>query len=493
MTLKVWFHASIVITTFNRAALLRKTLESFVTQDFKDFEVIIVDDGTDIETPGLCEEDWPFSLKHFRLNRPRTTDALNQAMCVNFGVKQANSDIIILQNAECLHVGNVIGALVAAVTPGTVALCRVEHLSEDGTNLGVLPSHNFAEEGDALFFCGAIYKQWFYHLRGMDEDFIQPTGEDNDFSNRLKSIGLKFDYLQTTVQHQWHPPAGNMRPEAVAMSLELLTQKNKDMADGRIGARRNRNRQWGDLAIAPTSENRIVQSLWIGKFTTMERLCALSFLKNGHSFHLYTYGKVEGVPAGVVVRDANAILPEKVTRLFPSLQQAADFFRVALLLQRGGWWVDMDTVCLKPFDFTATYVFGASTVDSIIPNSPMKVPSNSPMMQYWFDFINRMGVMELSTLPFQSIGPDFLGRAVPKFGLKEFVQPRTVFDPIRWDRTSLLVDPNAKWDLTHSYAIHLCHAAWNNGHEAFAHAVSPQTDGNYPADCLYEQLKKLYL
>ena len=65
----------------------------------------------------------------------------------------------------------------------------------------------------------------------------------------------------------------------------------------------------------------IIQSLWIGdSLSVMERLSLSSFLKNGHEVHLYTYGGVKGVPAGVVVKDAAEIVPMSLSTItnFPS-------------------------------------------------------------------------------------------------------------------------------------------------------------------------------
>ncbi len=37
----------------------------------------------------------------------------------------------------------------------------------------------------------------------------------------------------------------------------------------------------------------------------------------------------------------------------------SNFFRYKLLLDRGGWWVDADTICLRPFDFREPFVFAS--------------------------------------------------------------------------------------------------------------------------------------
>jgi glycosyltransferase involved in cell wall biosynthesis len=47
---------SVIIPTFNRAALLRHALESVFQQEFRDFEVIVVDDGSTEDMGPLIEE-----------------------------------------------------------------------------------------------------------------------------------------------------------------------------------------------------------------------------------------------------------------------------------------------------------------------------------------------------------------------------------------------------------------------------------------------------
>ena len=109
--------------------------------------------------------------------------------------------------------------------------------------------------------------------------------------------------------------------------------------------------------------NEIIQGLWVGpELSVMEQLSVSSFLRHGHQYHLYVYDDVKNIPAGTVIKDGNEIL--SASRIFQYKQQASysgfsNFFRYKLLLERGGWWVDTDTVCLKPFDFSEEYVFSS--------------------------------------------------------------------------------------------------------------------------------------
>jgi len=108
--------------------------------------------------------------------------------------------------------------------------------------------------------------------------------------------------------------------------------------------------------------------LWVGaRLSPIERICARSFLHHGHEFHLYAYNDIAGVPAGVTVKDAASILPAREVFMHSIGTYAifSDWFRWALLYRRGGWWVDMDVVCLRPFLFDDALVFGGDK--NIVP------------------------------------------------------------------------------------------------------------------------------
>src|SRR5215469_7995685 len=106
-----------------------------------------------------------------------------------------------------------------------------------------------------------------------------------------------------------------------------------------------------------------VQAFWHGTWGTMESMCVKSHLRNGQEFHLYAYASellnmAKHSPLNFKIHDANEIVPKWKLELFPSTSIFSDFFRYALLAKNGGWYVDMDTICLKPFDdLTGDYIF----------------------------------------------------------------------------------------------------------------------------------------
>jgi glycosyltransferase involved in cell wall biosynthesis len=225
---------SVVMTTFNRPALLRNTLESIKRQQFDSLEVIVVDDGTDGETKGICES---FGVDYIKL---RTTTAYrNPAQPNNVGLRRAKGDVVILQNAECQHADpHAITKLYDAVTANNVVFAHVTGLKEDGSPDWIYCGK---EAPRPFFFCGAIKKSWITKLRGMDEDYPAGGYDDNDFADRLVKEGVTFLYSDIEVQHQWHP-----RPTISAeAAAAVYAQKTHAMATGGLGTARNLGREWG--------------------------------------------------------------------------------------------------------------------------------------------------------------------------------------------------------------------------------------------------------
>ena len=94
---------------------------------------------------------------------------------------------------------------------------------------------------------------------------------------------------------------------------------------------------------------RTVTSLWVGgELPLMSVLCIKSFLDHGHAFQLFSYRNYDNIPAGTLVRDARDILPEEAIfhDSHNSLAPFSDWFRMKFLSQEGGFWVDMDVICL---------------------------------------------------------------------------------------------------------------------------------------------------
>lgn len=139
--------------------------------------------------------------------------------------------------------------------------------------------------------------------------------------------------------------------------------------------------------------NIIIHGLWIGtKLSPIELMTLHSFVDKGHTFQLWVYNMLENkLPKGVVLKDANSIIPygQVFTKKTAdprlgigkgSFGTFSDLFRYKLLYEHGGWWVDMDIVCLRTFDFEEEYFFRAHPLLPMIGNI-IKCPPKSLLMK----------------------------------------------------------------------------------------------------------------
>ncbi|HVS83302.1 MAG TPA: glycosyltransferase [Pyrinomonadaceae bacterium] len=242
------------------------------------------------------------------------------------------------------------------------------------------------------------------------------------------------------------------------------------------------------MATDRRDRNKIIQGLWIGpELSVMEQLSVASFLRNGHEYHLYVYGEMKNVPDGCVIRDANEILPS--TRIFqyqryPSYAGFANFFRYKLLLDRGGWWADTDTICLKPFDFSEEYVFSSEISNGleVINSGILKAPVGSEVMAYAWAICQSK---QPENLVWGETGPRLMAEAVRKFSLEKYQQPHQVFCPISYADWRKVLEPDSHVSMNDSTcAIHLWNEMWRD--------AGQDKNAAYDPECLYERLKKRY-
>jgi len=238
-----------------------------------------------------------------------------------------------------------------------------------------------------------------------------------------------------------------------------------------------------------------VQSLWIGsKLSSMEKLCIQSFLEHGHEFHLYIYDQPDGVPARTRLCDANEIVPSSRIFFYSQHNSCAGFanmFRYKLLLERGGWWVDMDTVCLRTFSFSEPYVFSSESAavgrnedaGHCANTGIIRTPPGTELMRYCWDYCDRK---DNNALRWGDTGPRLFARAVGAYSLAHFVQQPHIFCPIPFYDWSRALVPGPEWKFSgETRAIHLWNEMWRRNNRL--------KDAIYDPGCLYERLKSRYL
>jgi mannosyltransferase OCH1-like enzyme len=195
---------------------------------------------------------------------------------------------------------------------------------------------------------------------------------------------------------------------------------------------------------------------------------------------------VKNIPVGTVIKEAHDILA--ALRIFqyrdrPSVAGFANFFRYKLLLERGGWWADLDTICLRPFEFSTQYVFASEIKEGLegVNNGIIKVPVGSSLMDY---LVGVCQGKDPNRLVWGETGPRLMSQAVKSHGLENYKQPYYVFCPLDYSDWHKVLEPYVAALPKEAYAIHLWNEMWR--------LANQDKSATYHPNCIYEQLKTRY-
>jgi len=241
-----------------------------------------------------------------------------------------------------------------------------------------------------------------------------------------------------------------------------------------------------------------IVSLWIGGgLGTIERLSLRSFVAQGHPVALYSYGEVGGLPAGVELRDAAAVLPETMAQANRyrngSYALFANLFRLELQRLGLGMWVDVDVVALRMVEVGGDFVVGRESdrflnnaVVALAPDSPVLADwiasTQSGRVPRWLAFHRAPGAylrqswgarITPAELPFGTFGPKAITALAARHGLTDSAQPEAVFYPLHPRQAERLYDPTLKLqDIVRpeTLTIHL----WNEKLGALKKTVPPE-------------------
>lgn len=105
------YKISIVMAYYNRKKQLMETLNGFEKMygNKYDFELIIVDDNSNEEN--RLEDivnNYSFYIHLIRISKEEKGERINPCIAYNKGFEEAKGEIIIIQNPECFHVGNIL-------------------------------------------------------------------------------------------------------------------------------------------------------------------------------------------------------------------------------------------------------------------------------------------------------------------------------------------------------------------------------------------------
>lgn len=236
------------MTYYNREPQLLNTLESIKNTEYKDFFIVIVDDGSrdDINLPEL-----PYPIEVIKI-RKDVLKWTNSDVAFNRGFIRAidrGADIIIFQNAECFHVGDVISYALNVTDNTYISFGCYSQGKEDNLHNMVYNNIGASFDGQSAWYNHPTYRAVGYHfccaitannlkkLNGFDERFSEGVCyDDNYLIDRVRLLGLNINITTNPfVIHQWHYSSGSTdgRTAELAEKNRLLYERLKSNLDYR--------------------------------------------------------------------------------------------------------------------------------------------------------------------------------------------------------------------------------------------------------------------
>lgn len=203
--------------------------------------------------------------------------------------------------------------------------------------------------------------------------------------------------------------------------------------------------------------------LWIGRtLGAVERACMRSVLRQGHPITLYCYDLPQGVPKGVEVAEAAAIIPADhiIRHKSGSVSLFSNRFRYELQRLGRGTWLDCDAYLLAPIDGTSPYLMGEQQ-PGFLGTAILRLPPDSPILDPLLKLFDevlvppwislraraaarwrraRTGRTGLSEMPWGAAGPIAVTALASRFRLDRLALPPEVLYPVPWQRAGWILD-----------------------------------------------------
>jgi len=134
-----------------------------------------------------------------------------------------------------------------------------------------------------------------------------------------------------------------------------------------------------------------VVTFWHGPLDRLRQVCLRSQVAAGHNVTVYSFDALAGLPDGVANAEAEAVLPHAFSEKLRPPQpdgswrdwttlQFSDFFRMRLMAQGAGLWLDADVLLLKPVEIDPAKPYFAWERPRQLGNSVLYLPPGASIV-----------------------------------------------------------------------------------------------------------------
>jgi GT2 family glycosyltransferase len=198
--------ASVIIPAYNSADTIEDTLRALKEQTEKDFEVIVVDDGSIDGTRDVVEK---YDVKLFR------QDHMGPAAARNLGARKATGEVVVFTDSDCVPQQDWLKEMLNPMEePGIVGVqgrykTRQRELIARFAQLEIEERYQRMKKQEYIDFIGsysaAYRRRVFLEVGGFDESFPMASGEDPELSFRLAKQGYKMVFNDRAIVYHRHP------------------------------------------------------------------------------------------------------------------------------------------------------------------------------------------------------------------------------------------------------------------------------------------------
>jgi GT2 family glycosyltransferase len=184
---------SVVIPVYNAEATLKECLGRLFDSRFRDFEVIVVDDG--------CTDQSPAIAATFPLRVVPTSGRVGPAAARNLGARMATGEVLFFIDSDVMVRPDSLALLAESFEAGDVdGLCGVQAAQMRYTNLASQYKNLWMrwtylrQTGDVPLFyttAAAIRREAFLRVGGFDQGYATPNVEDTAFGQKLARLGVR--------------------------------------------------------------------------------------------------------------------------------------------------------------------------------------------------------------------------------------------------------------------------------------------------------------
>ena len=212
---------SVIIPTFNRRRFLMETLDALGVQTWRDFEVIVVDDGSTDDTWERLQQWKPPPASSMRLRTFRTPNP-KPASARKYGLSHASGEVVIFLGDDMIPSPDFVEQHMAAhlrygepcavigFSRWDVARMKVTPFLESVQHLGYQFNYSNAVEGREVMFTqfygsNVSVDRSLLNAALFGDAFTSAGWEDTELGYRLHRLGAPIIFAAKACTAHWHP------------------------------------------------------------------------------------------------------------------------------------------------------------------------------------------------------------------------------------------------------------------------------------------------